>query len=314
MTLQQLRDFVAVVTHGGYRPAARVLDVAQAGLTKSIARLEQEYGVALLYRQSKGVTLSAAGATFLRYAQAVILDADRAEAWLRAEANAKAEGATTLMFGVSTEPSLQLMPAVLSDFRRAMPNVALRMTQRVASALLAGVRESRLELAVTRLPPGFEDRDLVVQPLFESEAVVVARADHPVVTAGQPVDHTALTAWDWVVFGDTSQPAESDTNILEMFDARGLSRPHVAAVTDSLFEVVAMLTDADLLALLPSVALTHPLVDGRLRQVALRDPTSPRYTIAIVHKASVALSPAARTLAAMVASMVRSRALAERDR
>lgn len=52
MTLQQLRDFVAVVTHGGYRPAARVLDVAQAGLTKSIARLEQAYGVALLDRHS----------------------------------------------------------------------------------------------------------------------------------------------------------------------------------------------------------------------------------------------------------------------
>ena len=314
MTLQQLRDLVAVVTHGGYRPAARALDVAQAGLTKSIARLEQEYGVALLDRQSKGVTLSTAGSTFLRYAQAVILDADRAEAWLRAEANAKAEGATTLMFGVSTEPSLQLIPAVLNDFRRAMPNVALRMTQRVSGALLTGVRESRLELAVTRLPPGFEDRDLVVQPLFESEAVVVARADHPLMTADAPVDHARLAAWDWVVFGDTSQPAESDGSVLEMFDGRGLQRPHVAAVTDSLFEVVAMLADADLLALLPAAALAHPLVEGRLKAVALREPASPRYTIAIVHKASIALSPAARTLAAMVASMVRSRAIVDRDR
>ncbi len=314
MTLQQLRDFVAVVTHGGYRPAARALDVAQAGLTRSIARLEAEYGVALLDRQSKGVTLSAAGATFLRHAQAVILDADRAEAWLRAQSDANGAGTVTLMLGVSTEPSLQLIPAVLNDFRRAMPNVALRLTQRVSGALLAGVRESRLELAVTRLPPGFEDRDLVVQPLFESEAVVVARAGHPLVAAGEPVDHAALTSWEWVVFGDTSQPAESDASVLEVFDARELPRPRVVAVTDSLFEVVAMLADADLLARLPAAALTHPLVEGRLKAVALRDPASPRYTVAIVHKASITLSPAARTLAAMVASMVRSRAVAARDR
>ena len=314
MTLQQLRDFIAVVTHGGYRPAARVLDVAQAGLTKSIARLEQESGVALLDRQTKGVTLTDSGATFLKYAQAVILDADRAEAWLRAEANVQAAATTTLMLGVSTEPSLELMPAVLNDFRRAMPHVALRMTQRVATALLAGVRESRLELAVTRLPPHFEDGDLVVHPLFESEAVVVGRADHPLVTDGQPVEHGALGTWEWVVFGDSSQPAESDASVLELFDVRGLPRPKVLAVTDSLFEVVAMLVGGDLLARLPAAALTHPLVKGQLKAVPLRDPASPRYTIAIVYKASMTLSPAARTLAAMVGSMVRSKAVVARDR
>lgn len=314
MTLQQLRDFVAVVTHGGYRPAARVLDVAQAGLTKSIARLEQEHGVALLDRQGKGVILTAGGVAFLRHAQAVVLEADRAEAWLRAASNAGAAGAATVSLGVSIEPSLQLVPSVLNDFRRALPDVALRLTQGVATALLAGVRENRLELAVTRLPPDFEDGDLAVQPLFESESVVAARTEHPLVAAGQPVDAATLSTWEWVVVGDTSQPAESDASIRELFDARGLARPRVVAVTDSLFELVAMLASADLLARLPAAALAHPLVQGRLKAIALDAPASPRYTIAIVHKASRALSPAARTLAAMLGSMVRSGAGAARDR
>ena len=315
MTLQQLRDFVAVVTHGGYRSAARAMDVAQAGLTKSIAKMEQEYGIALLDRQGKGVTLTADGAAFLRHAQAVILEADRAEAWLHAASNDGASGGTTVTLGVSIEPSLQLVPAVLNDFRRAMPDVSLRLTQGVATALLAGVRESRLELAVTRLPPGFEDRDLAVRPLFESESVIAARAEHPLVAAGRPVSAADLSTWEWTVVGDTSQPAERDASILELFDARGHPRPRVVAVTDSLFEVVAMLSSADLLARLPAAALAHPLVAAaRLRAVPLEGPASPRYTIAIVHKASRPLSSAARTLAAMLGSMVRSQAGAGRDR
>jgi len=41
MRLQQLRDLLAVVSHGGYRAAARALDVSQAGLTKSVAKLKR---------------------------------------------------------------------------------------------------------------------------------------------------------------------------------------------------------------------------------------------------------------------------------
>jgi DNA-binding transcriptional LysR family regulator len=90
LTLQQLRDFLAVIAHGGFRPAARVLGVAQAGLTKSVARLEEEHGVVLIERSASGATLTALGVEFHRLAAAVALEADRAEAWLREAGTAKA--------------------------------------------------------------------------------------------------------------------------------------------------------------------------------------------------------------------------------
>ena len=61
MRLQQLRDLLAVVSHGGYRAAARALDVSQAGLTKSLAKLEEEHDIVLIERTSQGIALSAAG-------------------------------------------------------------------------------------------------------------------------------------------------------------------------------------------------------------------------------------------------------------
>jgi DNA-binding transcriptional LysR family regulator len=308
MTLQQLRDFVAVVTHGGYRPAARALDVAQAGLTKSIARLEQEHGVMLLDRSGKGVTLSPDGVVFLRHAQAIVLEADRAEEWLRAAAGAPGSRAPRIALGVSIEPSLHLVPAVLADFHRVRPGVSVRLTQGVATALLAGVRENRLELAVTRLSAGFDAGDLAVQPLFDSESIVAGRQGHPLSLASGPVPGHDLSRSEWVVVGDPAQPAEDDASIQELFDAHGLPRPRVVAVTDSLFDALAMLVKSDVLARLPASVLDHPLVAGRLCALSLERPASPRYTIAIVHKATRKLSAEAQTLAAMLGSFVRSRA------
>ncbi|WP_374561800.1 LysR family transcriptional regulator [Ideonella sp.] len=305
MTLQQLRDFVAVVAHGGYRSAARALGVAQAGLTKSVARLEQEHGVVLLDRTAKGIALSADGAEFLQRAQALLREADRAEAWLLAAAQPQGPSAQDIALGVSVEPSLHVVPAVLADFHRVWPKVTVRLTEGVASALLAGVRENRLELAVTRLPANFEDGDLVVAPLFESESIVAARLGHPLASA--PVAVADLVACDWVVVGDPAHPAHDDPSIHELFVARGLARPMVAAVTDSLFGAIAMLAQSDALARLPRAVLEHPLARGHVGALPLREPASPRYTVAVVHKAARPLSREARTLAAMLASFARSR-------
>lgn len=298
MTLQQLRDFLAVVAHGGYRPAARALGLSQAGLTKSIAKLEQDHGVALIDRSAKGAVLTAEGVVFLRHAKSIVLEADRALDWLASANGAKAE---RIAMGVSLEPSLRLVPAVLADFRRTLPDVALQLTHGVASVLIAGVRENRLEFAVTRLPAEFDASDLTVQVLFESEAVIAGRAGHPLATGAAIED---LATCDWIVIGDPSQPAEVDPSIRETFADPLLARPRVAAVTDSLFSAVAMLVESDCLARLPRAALDHPLIAGKL--VGVRSAEAPsRYQIAVLHKASRRLSREAQTLCAMLASFAR---------
>ena len=61
MKLHQLQALVAAVEHGSIRAAARELHLTQAALTKSLRQLEEEAGVALLVRKSRGVGLTEAG-------------------------------------------------------------------------------------------------------------------------------------------------------------------------------------------------------------------------------------------------------------
>src|SRR5262245_22278796 len=166
MTLQQLQDYVAVVKHGGYRAAARVLGRSQAVLTKSVSKLEGEHGITLLARGGLGSSLTPDGEEFLRYAQSVLAEAERAQAWLNTP---KRKPPTSIALGVSIEPSMQLVPSVLRDFRRTLPTVTVRMTHASSSELIAGVRENRLDLAITRVPDDWEATDLSTDVLYVSE-------------------------------------------------------------------------------------------------------------------------------------------------
>lgn len=299
MTLQQLRDFVAVVLHGGYRSAARDLHRSQAMLTKSVAKLEQDHGVILLDRSGTGTNLTTDGQEFLRYAQSILAEADRAQDWLQTPRQRRA---ASVSLGVSIEPSLILVPSVVEDFRKTLSYVTVRMAHGVSSELIAGVRENRFELAIMRLP--FERHtfaDLHAEVLYQAEPAIVARAGHPLQAS---TSHSALTACDWVVVGDPSQPGTNDASIRELFDEHSRTRPRIAAVTDSLLGAVATLVGSDCVARLPRTALEHPLIRGKL--VALPMPDPPKaYQVGLVRKPTRPLTREAQALAAMIASFAR---------
>jgi LysR family transcriptional regulator, regulator of abg operon len=298
MTLQQIRDLIAVITHGGFRAAARALDVSQTGLTKSVARFEEQQGVRLVERRAKGIGLTTQGEEFLTLAQALLAQADRADAWLRTE---RGLPATSVTLGVSLEPSLRFVPSVLSDFKRVLPGVTLRITQSVAPELIAAVRENKLEFAMTRLPLAFSAPDLNIDVLCESESVIVARAGHACAHARTLRE---LVNQDWVVLGDRTLAGGHDDTIRELFEESRLGLPRISAVTDSLFSAISMLLESDYLARLPRAVVQHPLAGKSLIAVSLRQ-LPRRNSIALVHKATHRLSREAQTLAAMLSSFAR---------
>src|SRR3546814_213443 len=60
MDLHQLRCFVSVARHNGFRRGAADLHIAQPAVSRHIRRLEAEIGQELFYRLSRGVALTEA--------------------------------------------------------------------------------------------------------------------------------------------------------------------------------------------------------------------------------------------------------------
>jgi LysR family transcriptional regulator of abg operon len=299
MRLQQLRDLLAVVSHGGYRAAARALDVSQAGLTKSLAKLEAEYGITLVQRTPRGVALSAEGEEFVSYARAVLQEADRARAWLQRSSRPAPK---QVKVGVSVEPSLRLMPSVMKDFHHAYPRTTIHLTQRSSSELLAAVLDNRLDFAVLRLPQGPLSDDLLIQPLYSSRAAIMARHGHPLRDA---TSVSQLVDSHWIVVGDTSSPAQQDESIRELFLQQRLGQPAFAAVSDSLFGAVSMLLESDCVARLPAVLLQHPLTAGSLIEISVTEQSNLAYQIGVISKSARRMTPEAARLVAMLRSFAR---------
>lgn len=299
MTLQQLRDLLAVVSHGGYRAAARAMDVSQAGLTKSLSRLEEEYAVSLLQRTAKGVVLTPEGEKFVAQARAVLLEVDRTEEWLRGLGKSTA---VQVRLGVSIDPSLSLAPAVLKDFRATFPQATIHITQRSSSELLNAIRDNRLDLAVTRLPDTLEEGDLRVEVLYDAAAAIMARKGHPLRHARSVQD---LAESEWVVVGDPAKPGQQDESIRELFIQQKLGRPRFAAVSDSLFGATSMLLESDCVARLPEALLRHPLAGDALTEIRVREQLELAYRVGIVSKAGRRLGREASQLVAMLKSFSR---------
>ena len=78
MELRHLRYFAAVARERGFGRAAGALNVAQPALSRQIKDLEDEVGVALLERTSKGTSLTMAGQAFLTGATRVLSAAENA--------------------------------------------------------------------------------------------------------------------------------------------------------------------------------------------------------------------------------------------
>ncbi|MCE4555603.1 LysR family transcriptional regulator [Roseateles cellulosilyticus] len=76
---QAMTAFVHVVETGSFSAAARLLQVGQPAVSKTVANLEAQLGVRLLVRSTRGLTPTEAGQRFHEHARVALQEADEAE-------------------------------------------------------------------------------------------------------------------------------------------------------------------------------------------------------------------------------------------
>ena len=150
MELRHLRYFVAVAESANVSRAAAQLRISQPALSRQIHDLEGELGVALFERAGRSLRLTGAGEDLLAYGRKVLNEAEA----FRQRARALHRGdAGVLRVGATPQSLQRLFPAVLSRFRRILPDVDVRLTEGHPVALFDLVRKGDLHLALTAYQP-----------------------------------------------------------------------------------------------------------------------------------------------------------------
>ena len=170
MELRQLRYFAAVARHGHFGRAAEELYVTQSALSQQVARLEEELGLALALRTSRGVQLTPAGAELLEHAEEILGRVEHARAAIDAHAGA-VRGAARL---ASTAHDAGGLAVGVAAFHAARPGVRLSVRLVAAAEAVALTVNGSVDAAVVgvhgdvpQLPSG-----LLAETLRAEELVI----------------------------------------------------------------------------------------------------------------------------------------------
>ena len=172
MDLRQISTLIAIADHGSFSAAARALFTVQSNVSAHVARLERELGVTLVDRASGQLTDE--GAMVVERGRRIQRELDDIAGDIAALDDVIA-GDTRV--GVIGTTGRWLMPRFLTRLRSSHPNVKPVISEGGTSNLLPRLVSGQLDAAIVHLP--VDDPELVVEPLFAEDLVLIAHAGHP---------------------------------------------------------------------------------------------------------------------------------------
>ncbi|MEX3070638.1 LysR family transcriptional regulator [Vibrio alginolyticus] len=126
MSLRQLRYFVAIAETGSVSAAASTIFISQSTLTTAMKQLEDDLGVTLFVRHSKGMELTDSGHQFLRQAYLVMSAVENARRSLQ---QPKEEVTGVLNIGVTSLVAGYYLADLLSRFQHNYYKVQVRIVE-----------------------------------------------------------------------------------------------------------------------------------------------------------------------------------------
>lgn len=259
MDVRQLEMFRAVAEEGSFTRAARRLNVSQSAVSRQLQLLEGELGGPLLHRAPKGITLTPEGALLLRTANRIHRDLSEA-LWEISETQKLKRGRVSIAGGMTA--CIYVLPKLLKRFRDLHSDVDLMVTTGSADAILALLRNHRVDLALLTLP--IVGADLEVRPVLREELVVVTAKKH-VLAQQRLIDARILARYPLVLF----EPGSNTRRVVDEFFQAQQVPMNVAMETESVEIIKAMVASGLGITLIPYASIAAD-VRGRFGWARVR--------------------------------------------
>ena len=190
MELQQLRYFASVADLANFTRAAEQCNVSQPSLSQQIINLEKELGHKLFHRLGRKAVLTEAGVTFLDRTRKILFEIENAS---RELTDSPSLGRLINVGAIQTLAPY-ILPEVIEICHDRYPNLHIVIQEDFRTALVNGVLEGDLDLALVSLPVK-DDIRLDVQLLMQEPLLLVVGKKHPLakkhkVTAADLINET----------------------------------------------------------------------------------------------------------------------------
>jgi LysR family transcriptional regulator of abg operon len=251
MKLQQLHVLVAVHECGSLLGASRQLHVTQPALSRTLKELEDELGVSLLTRSSKGVRLTEYGETFLKHARNVLESVRRARQDIN---DMKGVAGVEVRVGVTTAAAvLEPVKAALVAFHLKHPGIRLVVVEQRPQQMHELLGQSALDFVITSLVPA-QSSWLEWLPICKRGMRIVVRQGHPLANARSLRQFAGAT---WITRDSLDNPGSS---LRRLFDQNRLPLPGqvIQCESNQILADLILKADAVFLALVDAIDNRHP--------------------------------------------------------
>ena len=250
MDLKQLEYFVRVAELGSFTRAAVELEVAQPALSRQVRLLEVELRQTLLVRNGRGAVPTEAGMILLEHGRGILHQVQRARDDL-GRLRGGLSGRVAL--GVPSSVARVLAVPLTREFRRAMPDAKLSISEALSAGLQDGLASGRLDIAV--LYNAQPSRELDVTPLVEEDLLLV-RARPPGLHEDPPPGPVELAEVAKLPLVIPSRPNAIRMHVESALAGIG-ARPNVALEIDGVTAILDLVLDGAGCAILSRNALLN---------------------------------------------------------
>lgn len=182
MTLQQIRYAMLVSKTNSINEAAKQLFITQPSLSSALKELEEEVGIQIFRRSTRGVSLTEEGKEFLGYAKQILDQVELLEERYSDGDNRKKH------FGVSTQHYSFAVKAFVETVKsRDMKDYECAIRETKTMDVITDVRDGRSEIGVLYtdafnekvMQKLFRDNALQFHGLFQCKSYVYLWKNHP---------------------------------------------------------------------------------------------------------------------------------------
>lgn len=286
MDWHQLKYFQTLASIRIFTKAADELALSQSALSRSISRLEEELGVPLFERKSRGVILNRYGEVFLKHANSALREISEAQQEIN---NMIDPFHGTILLAFIQPLGASFIPDLIGAFQKQKPGIRFQLTQDTTKKILSQIESTEIDIGFCTQQEPIEN--LSSLSIMSQELFLIVHKDHRLASKKQ-VDLHEVANEPFILY--KSETALHD--VVEGFCHNAGFQPTIS------FEAFEERTVAGLVGAKLGVALI-PLIPGldmqKISLIRIRNPHC-LTVIQMVWRTNGYMSPAATQFKAYV--------------
>ncbi len=289
MQIKTLKTFCDVVELHSFSEAAKVNHLTQSAVSQQISHIENEYGVRMIERAQRNLTLTPAGEVFYRACKEILEKLEEAKSEINELANVIA--GTIKLESIYTI-GLHDLPIYVQRFMSKYSEVKVHLTYRHSAEIYQDILGNMAHLGVVAEPQ--KNRQLDIHPCWKQQLVVITGPNHKLASE-DVVPISALDNEPFVAF-ERNIPTRK---LLDKIFRQNKVQPDIIMTLDNIETIKRVVENGSGISIVPENSVREEKQSGKLHTLTLEGITLER-EIAIISKKGRILSNAEKKFIALL--------------